>query len=456
LLTQVLQRVTEEGIRLHSELPDSEKPVAKLSDLFSRRFSIEAGLDSQQTPPTTGDANTSGPADYAPTKKIDDLVVQDIDSAKDEISSDKVSGKEEKAEDLSESDSEPVDIDTEPDADDSEAIIFTDPADAIDEPPTAFVIAEEPKVEDGDKTKAVDGDDSRSFSPTGVNSPDTTKSLTDMLDAAETSAEDDNNTEAISAGSDRFLDPSGKNLSLEEYLLQPIDIPSVRQSISAKHLATRRKTVVDNDIASSAAGSKLIDVVFNRIKEQQEQLDAFVAKNEVTTVVGHAESAQEPSDLTQVSAAAVLSNPEVTATRVIGIEQIEVDEAIDNAVELAVDEEGESFTLRDHTYSPISISNNIKYLDEEGRLEATLDGLKSLKGFVETSSSILEARTTGDDKNEMIVAEIRDTLKSIMTTCKAALREEIPEAADTRMSEMLEKYSEMLVSLVGQKLSSKS
>ncbi|KAJ3415619.1 hypothetical protein HDV05_004495 [Chytridiales sp. JEL 0842] len=415
-------RISEEGISLYSELSESERPVAKLTDMFSRRFSIEVSSGSPTTTsPTTGDQSSSQAVENVPTPPAttakDEIVVVDVESSENEASTregiDKVATEvdpdaaQENDEGGTESDTDPIDIDSQLETEDTEAIIFTDPADAVDEPATSFVIAEEPKVESNTESPKPSADVSL-----GEVSPDTSKALTEVLEAAEANADD---TDVLSSTSDKFVDPSGNNLSLEEYLLQPIDLPSVRQSISAKHLATRRKPAIDGDVGMLSEGSKPSDSVFNE------------------------ETEMEPEDCEETVTPQNVVKPEMISIKPL-VKPFEKEPV--NGI--ASNENSEEIPEVIHEED---VANSA--------LEETLASLKNLKTFVDTAGTLLDEMgpASSSKESQTIAREIRTTLKLIIDSCQSALGGEPADLSNKRTEDMLEKYSNMLVSLVGKKLS---
>ncbi|KND04338.1 uncharacterized protein SPPG_00069 [Spizellomyces punctatus DAOM BR117] len=229
------QRVGQEGVMLFSELSESAPPVARMDDVFDRRYTFEQDRIPNTPRREEGASVTkitdglAGPSDQIIRHGVttNDMVVQDLDSmalTSSHISDDDVD--------------EPTEMDIEDDEEfDEDHIVFLPSEDKED---TLYIVmAQDAKEQSHDASETAPVDESRK-SQTPEQSPDLSNTLVEpdkISRTPKTGKEEEDDEGEGGSGSKEFGD-----MTFEEYIGQSVALSAgldIRQSLSAKHLALR-------------------------------------------------------------------------------------------------------------------------------------------------------------------------------------------------------------------------
>ncbi|KAI8853232.1 hypothetical protein BC829DRAFT_23582 [Chytridium lagenaria] len=284
-------------------------------------------------------------------------------------------------------------------------------SDVVDDP-SSFVITEEKADEAHVQTSLLKGDadaEGEAMKGTQENSDESNVS-TSLLEKTKAAGDaSDSIPEIIDAEDDEGR--IGK-LTLEEYLLQPVDSSSVRQSISAQHLF-RRRTVVNEDILAGSGtmpGSRQNpDIIINEEELQLDKIDIDAAEsiaNDVPTPLSFASSASSP-------------------IRVGTGDELELEKEIPH-------------------------EDGIVEEDIQRNLHQIKTGLRSLQGHMERLEATRPS-SSGDSPEAQLLDTLRSSLLEISSLTNEILG--LPQSTDAdSFNAALEKYSDMLVGMVQRKL----
>ncbi|KAJ3098936.1 hypothetical protein HDU97_003573 [Phlyctochytrium planicorne] len=397
-------RVDNNGISLFSEALEADRPVAKFDDLFTRRFSIE-----QSPLPHLAE---KGPEKFADEGNVDgDIVVEDLEPGAE-------SGFVDQSLEGAGADVYEVDFESDHDVEDAEATIFVDNScapDACDDP-SSFVITEE-KVEE------------QKTSPVKAENEDETLKGAEGEESGKDKRKIDTSSQDESTEPEDNESHLGK-LTLEEYLLQPVDTSSVRQSISTQHLIRRRTVVPAEEISvelqellESAEGKEL------HLPSESVSLELDADPSTVLGAVSTKESysLHKPSGFQTASITADTLEKEREFVEPVDENQ-SIDEEIIPEYE-TIDMDGLSTTVDKNLTQIKDCLNNLK---------AQMAILESTKMSLKTDSN--EAR---------LLQHIRSSLYEATDMAQNILGQPKP---DIDMTAVLEKYSDILVGLVEKKL----
>ncbi|KAI8619044.1 quinon protein alcohol dehydrogenase-like superfamily [Chytriomyces sp. MP71] len=471
-------RVQDEGVKLFTEAAE-EPPVARINNLFDRRYSIETFNSNE----SIARAQSSG------SVAVDDIDLQDVDeAAKEEDGKESNANKEVTNEDnTNDEDTKEMDakqlflkddtpsnsgygdasaapaLETTSHLPPDSSVIKADdflnekdlttsspPAEAEDEPEaTIFVEAD---VEDD--VAVVKGDAASVFAISESVVPTaSTDELTSSDDAVSeppaTVDGADADAETSSMDEKQILDPStGKRLSLEEYLNAPLDSSLVRQSISAKHIMTRE---------ASRNAPVVVDTVLAQIRNDQANFErkllggAVVADTEMQmTEPGRMRDLKSPVNMSPIQMNRVMS----AVNREVIIEAV-----------ATVDETGGDMEEEEGEYDNETFEN-VDEVDGEGDDEIdnmqVLKDLKKLRNLTESSASILKRLQWPPRNNTLAEAKLSEELRATLTFVQesasealrlsAAVEGQANKESDNSMAAALEKYSTLLVGMVREKL----
>ncbi|KAJ3229901.1 hypothetical protein HDU78_008779 [Chytriomyces hyalinus] len=433
-------RLEADGVKLFSEVQDASDtpPVARINGLFDRRFSIETSVESLVATASRG--NSSG------SIHVNDVTVVDIEAEEATNATVPTNGATETEEVESPGKStETVSIAS------SEILRAESIAVQPSEPEETIFMEERASIE-----VETSGDAPPAFSISeAVEVVDET--ATSDLETVETISSDAVVADSgESEGADEASNDVGK---LEEYLNAPVDESTVRQSISAKHIMSRDPTKRGMG-GDKGAGSILVEAVLNKMRLDQ-----------VTMLPAETEKAHSSIDATAADESAI---SEMAEKSVIGSElrtslalsPIQMNRAM-SAVNREVILEGAA-VLNEDDDAADSIghyeSEDFENLDDDDVTEEAINAaqvlkdLKRLKTLVDSSASLLKrlessSKTPNAEEIELS-EELKTTLQYVRESASEALMLTAAENHEQPdLNAALEKYSNLLVGLVREKLS---
>ncbi|KAJ3252634.1 hypothetical protein HDU77_005036 [Chytriomyces hyalinus] len=424
-------RLEADGVRLFSEVQDASDtpPVARIDGLFDRRFSIETSVDSLVA--TVSQGNSSG------SILANDVTVVDVDA--EEIVP--VSTNVESVVKNAETDSivsseiltgEPIAVQpSEP-----EETIFMEERPSIEvetvgDTVTAFSISEAAEVADKTATSDLETVETISIDPVVVDSGE-------------------------SEGADEASNDVGK---LEEYLNAPVDESTVRQSISAKHIMSRDPTKHGMG-GDKGAGSILVEAVLNKMRLDQATMQPVETEKALLSIETNATDEDAISEMaeksvigselrTSLAHSPIQLNRAMSAVnREVILEGAAVLNEVDDTTDSIGHYESEDFENLDDddvTEEPINAAQVLKDLK---RLKTLVDSSASLLKRLESSS-----KTPNAEEIELS-EELKTTLQHVRESASEALMLTAAENHEQPdLNAALEKYSNLLVGLVREKLS---
>ncbi|KAJ3010163.1 UNVERIFIED_CONTAM: hypothetical protein HDU68_002297 [Siphonaria sp. JEL0065] len=389
------KRVEEGRIQLYSEAKDNQAPVATFTSLFDRRYSIESSIGNL----TRAGSSGSIPASDIVVQEVEDVIV---DAIEEDGKAQGVAAVEEST--LFVGDSEETHIEDE---------VATE----------AFTISEHGKSENENPESVID-------------EPILEESKSTSLPESDTS-----DTE----------DPSGKKVpSLEEYLNSPVDPNTLRQSISAKHVMSR-------DPSRKVGGGILVEAVLGQIKEQEQSFEAAMSRSASVRVETMAAGVAD-SEMVEKKAVEDLGSPiksplskfsGVQLSRTASAVNKEVIEAIATTDKAETSYENDSFEAEDKEEEEI-----------DGKIDTSqvLKDLKRLKTLTDATASLLQKLEAPSRINTVEEVELSQELRLALTHVKASAAsalEIISPEVDEPTTALLERYSNLLVGLVREKLVTK-
>ncbi|KAJ3208548.1 hypothetical protein HDU82_002296 [Entophlyctis luteolus] len=390
-------RVNPTGIQLYSDAPDNRSPVAKPESLVERRYSIESsGISLPIFESNSGLAST-------------DIVLQDFKPTKDDGSDSHESGsdKDKEEEELPVfADSSAEGAGTNEQSPDSEfAVARHDPGAPIDPVGNA-----EDESKEGELSGESETDDESSENP--------------------------------------LKDPTGRKLTFEEYLTLPLEIPTVRKSVSAKHIMSRdssrqsRIAIRIETESNSTQGEAAVSIQSSPGSKDAKpslHVETIGPSNSASPKTDSSSLMVEKKDFEDISSP--IRSPSMFSPNKI------------NAVlATAINREAiiESATVQgnpDIVFEPVQEEDTIDYV------QARAD-LQTLRNAITSSASLLEqldGTVDRSDKQQQLSGELRETLEFVQKTAAEALKA-TDERDDPAIVELLEKYSIKLVDMVKQKL----
>ncbi|KAJ3347677.1 hypothetical protein HDU83_001898 [Entophlyctis luteolus] len=396
-LWATVRRVNPTGIRLYSDAPDNRSPVAKPESLVERRYSIESsGISLPIFESNSGLVST-------------DIVLQDFKPTKDDGSDSHESGsdKDKEEEELPVfADSSAEGAGTNEQSPDSEfAVARHEPGAPIDPVGNA-----EDESKEGELSGESETDDESSENP--------------------------------------LKDPTGRKLTFEEYLTLPLEIPTVRKSVSAKHIMSRdssrqsRIAIRIETESNSTQGEAAVSIQSSPGSKDAKpslHVETIGPSNSASPKTDSSSLMVEKKDFEDISSP--IRSPSMFSPNKI------------NAVlATAINREAiiESATVQgnpDIVFEPVQEEDTIDYV------QARAD-LQTLRNAITSSASLLEqldGTVDRSDKQQQLSGELRETLEFVQKTAAEALKA-TDERDDPAIVELLEKYSIKLVDMVKQKL----
>ncbi|KAJ3118275.1 mitogen-activated protein kinase binding protein 1 [Physocladia obscura] len=421
-------RVAENGIELYSNESDHSKHITKFTNIFDRRFSIES------SPHTLSRASTSGSIPST------DIVVEDIDDP-------------DKSDDAEESVSGGSDENIRKEKIDDEPTIFVDVDNEIDKTLAVsdlFAISQHNTSESESDNKSLLAE---SKSETDV--PAQPEMFTNNISDHDDDSDDDS--------ANKVVDLTGKKVTLEEYYNKPVDLSISRQSISTKHNLLR-----DPSRRPTATGEIAVETVLSQIKEQQKSFE--------NSVLAHQTGKSDVDLRVDIAPVQIASVDLSHVVDTIGAEMVEKKETV--AMESPIrspllfspgriNAPPTTAVNREAIFDGASVlshgkleydSDDFEPLDDSVDSTQVLKDLRRLKNLTDASASLLrrlEKAKTRTEEEEELSQEIRTTLGYVRESAASALEAVCDSEQDSVMAAMLEKYSDVLVGLVREKLTSK-
>ncbi|KAJ3330592.1 hypothetical protein HDU76_005282 [Blyttiomyces sp. JEL0837] len=469
-------RVNDDGVPLHSEFAVDDVAVAKPDNLFVRRYSIEPSSKSS----SPQDSKDNLPAKATTTNEDTEIVVQEIEDASAELS-EQLSGA--KADTANEAEIDGDDSKLEADGDEIEETIFADPLESppSEEAGTGFVISEQIAItsranESGEVDKSSNVDGQNTLSTEGQGETDESIAIDEV-----------SNEEIMEEHRDSIADRDFKSFDVntpaaDEFLHGQFDANLYRQSISTKHLALRKASVAASNQQNNA---ELLDIVFSRMKERNEFVEdseeeghpdppsSVVAKTHDTF-----EMAEKPSNVEDLDGGEAGKDIKEASPsrkeRILSAVNKDVIMAISSnpASPVLVQEgtvEAEEGGLLEGEAEEGEMSAEEKLdddLGDDGDVEETelsddsyevdavqvLKDLKHLKQLSDSTSNVLRklSRQKNSAAEEALSRELRSALDYVKASAERALNETLTD--DSSTTELLQKYSELLVGMVRDKL----
>ncbi|KAI8831545.1 WD40-repeat-containing domain protein [Chytriomyces cf. hyalinus JEL632] len=431
-------RLEADGVRLFSEIQDASDtpPVARINGLFDRRFSIETSVDSLVAMVSRGNSSGSIPANDVTVVDVEEADIVPV-STNGGIESDDVVS---------------VVKNAETDSIVSSEILSAEPiAIQCSEPEETIFMEERPSIED----ETIGGaPPAFSISEAAEVVDETATSDLETVETISTDAVVADSGE--SEGADEASNDVGK---LEEYLNAPVDESTVRQSISAKHIMSRDPTKRGMG-GDKGAGSILVEAVLNKMRLDQVTMLPAETENALSSIDA---TAADESAIAEMAEKSVIGSELRTS---LALSPIQMNRAM-SAVNREVILEGAA-VLNEDNDSADSIghyeSEDFENLDDEDGIEEpinaaqVLQDLKRLKTLVDSSASLLKrlessSKTPNAEEIE-ISEELKTTLQYVRESASEALMLTAAENHEQPdLNAALEKYSNLLVGLVREKLS---
>ncbi|TPX54313.1 hypothetical protein CcCBS67573_g09587 [Chytriomyces confervae] len=455
-------RLEADGVKLFSEVQDASDtpPVARINGLFDRRFSIETSAESLVATASRG--NSSG------SIHVNDVTVVDIEAEEATNATVPTNGATETEE------VESPGKNTETASIASSDILRAEPiAVQPSEPEETIFMEERASIE-------VFGDTPPAFSISeAVEAVDET--ATSDLETVETISSDAVVAESgESEGADEASNDVGK---LEEYLNAPVDESTIRQSISAKHIMSRDPTKRGMD-GDKRAGSILVEAVLNKMRLDQVTMQLTETEKALSSIDASAADESTISEMTEKSVTGselrtslalspIQMNRAMSAVnREVILEGAAVLNEDDDAADSIGHYESEDFENLDDDDATEGVQIlllfrrivkeflTVTYMHSSEPINAVqvLKDLKRLKTLVDSSASLLKrlessSKTTNAEEIELS-EELKTTLQYVRESASEALMLTAAENHEQPdLNAALEKYSNLLVGLVREKLS---
>ncbi|KAJ3229719.1 mitogen-activated protein kinase binding protein 1 [Chytriomyces hyalinus] len=433
-------RLEADGVKLFSEVQDASDtpPVARINGLFDRRFSIETSIESLVA--------TVAPASGSDSIPANDVTVVDVDA--------------EETTDVT----VPTNGATESEAVESPSKNAETESIVSSESLLAGPIAVQPSVPE--ETIFAEDRASIEVEPSGDAQPAFTISeAVEIVDDTATSDRESIDQVSIdvvitdngeSEGTDEASNDVGK---LEEYLNAPVDESTVRQSISAKHIMSRDPTKRGMG-GNKDTTSILVEAVLNKRRLDHatvQPAEAETARSSIDTPTADENTISEMAEKSIIG-------PELRIS--LALSPIQMNRTM-SAVNREVILEGATVSNEDDDAAE-SIghyeSEDFENVDDEDGIEEPINAaqvlkdLKRLKSLVDSSASLLkrlESTSKPPNTGEIELSEeLKSTLQYVRESASEALKLTATENHEQPdMSAALEKYSNLLVGIVREKLS---
>ncbi|KAI9347797.1 WD40-repeat-containing domain protein [Zopfochytrium polystomum] len=385
-------RVEDVTVKLYSEVPGESTPVASGANLFERRYSIESMAASR------GEAETGGPSEDDENWAAPSEGILSVASARAEVAN-------------SENDlilDEFSDTKSATGESGEEATVFFDSSDStgdLEDMVSQFTVLETEEIVRRPADSVTDSQEGLSARL--------------MLDLSSASSTPEPNSARVTP-------------PLEEYLLLPVDRDAVRQSISAKHLATRGHTLIS---------------AFEAVKNSTPLSEVTIREKPDESIQDHRRILEDVNKTPTRKRILSVSPSLPTAENIEGNDAVPLEQLDSHSREESSPQSDQAVGSPPHT-------DDSNFVDPAKCLQ-DLRELKRLSAV--STSTLLRIESKGDSAPEeeaLVAAEIRSVLQEVQAAAEKALNMFNPKQEESGSVDLLEKYSEQLVKLVREKLMS--